>query len=257
MSYADVIALAGPIRCESPVIVEGGVMMGSIESDFSTPITATTSGLLVLPHASHVVARKSESEQVSKRIGKSACDQCTLCTEMCPRYLLGYSIQAHLVTRSLLTSGETSETLSLHAQGCSECNVCTLWARPEQLNPPDVCVASKRDLKLDDLWQSPEQLQTQTRSVHSMREYLVVPTPRLIRRLGLTQYDRWPAPWLEVSEPPLRVAISLLTHFGASAVPIVKQGDKVMVGEVIAEASSEGAGRACTCQYHRHRMRCR
>lgn len=240
MSYADVIALAGAIRCESPVIVEGGVMMGSIESDFSTPITATTSGLLVLPQDSHVVARKSEPEQVSKRIGKSACDQCTLCTEMCPRYLLGYPIQPHLVMRSLLTSGETSETLSLHAQDCSECNVCTLWACPEQLNPRDVCVAAKRDLKLHDLWQSPEQLQSQTRPVHSMREYRGVPTSRLIRRLGLTQYDRWPAPWLEVSEPPSSVAISLLTHFGASAVPIVKQGDKVMVGDVIAEASSEG-----------------
>lgn len=155
MSYADVIKLGGEISCASPVIIEGGVMMGSIEHDFSTPITATTSGLLVLPQDAHVVVRKSEPEQVSKRIGKAACDQCTLCTEMCPRYLLGYPVQPHLVMRSLLTTDETSETLSLHAQACCECNVCTLWACPEQLNPRDVCVAAKRDLKRNDLWQSP------------------------------------------------------------------------------------------------------
>jgi Na+-translocating ferredoxin:NAD+ oxidoreductase RnfC subunit len=242
MSYADVIALAGAIRCESPVVVEGGVMMGSVEADLSTSITAVTSGLLVLPHDAYVVAKKSEPEKVSKRIGKAACDQCTLCTEMCPRYLLGYPIQPHLVMRSLLTTGETSETLSLHAQACCECNICTLWACPEQLNPRDVCVAAKRDLKVHDLWQSAEQLQSQTRPVHSMREYRGVPTSRLIRRLGLAQYDHREAPWLEVSEPPERVAISLRTHMGSRAVPIVKPGDEVLAGDVIAEPPGEALG---------------
>ncbi len=242
MSYADVIKLAGEISCESPVIVEGGVMMGTIAHDFSTSITATTSGLLVLPQDAHVVVRKSEPEQVSKRIGKAACDQCTLCTEMCPRYLLGYPIQPHLVMRSLLTTGETSETLSLHAQGCCECNICTLWACPEQLNPRDVCVTTKRDLKANDLWQSAEQLQAQTRPVHSMREYRGVPTSRLIRRLGLGVYDRRSAPWLDISEQPAHVAISLHTHIGAAAVPIVKQGDKVTVGDLIASPPDGALG---------------
>lgn len=234
MSYADVIKLAGELSCDSPVIVEGGVMMGSIERDLDTSITATTSGLLILPQDSHVVVKKSESEKDFKRIGKAACDQCTLCTEMCPRYLLGYPIQPHLVMRSLLTTGETSETLSLHAQACCECNVCTLWACPEQLNPRDVCVATKRDLKKHDLWQAAEELQAQTRPVHSMREYRGVPTSRLIRRLGLAGYDRRPAPWLDFRETPAHVAISLSTHIGAAAVPIVKPGDKVREGDAVA-----------------------
>ncbi|MBQ0729339.1 MAG: SLBB domain-containing protein [Oleispira antarctica] len=242
MSYANVIALAGAITCESPVIVEGGMMMGSIEYDFSTPITATTSGLLVLPQDSHVVVKKTEPEHVSKRIAKAACDQCTLCTEMCPRYLLGYPVQPHLVMRALLTTGEISETLSLHAQACCECNVCTLWACPEQLNPSDVCAATKRDLKVHGLWQSAEQLQAQTRPVHSMREYRGVPTSRLTRRLGLAQYDRKSAPWLDISEPPEHVAISLRSRMGSSPVSIVNIGDQVMVGDVIAEVSGDALG---------------
>ncbi|GAC22260.1 4Fe-4S dicluster domain-containing protein [Paraglaciecola arctica] len=234
MSYADVLKLAGDISCETPVIVEGGVMMGTIEDDFSTSISATTSGLLVLPHDAHVVTKKSESESTSKRIGKAACDQCTLCTEMCPRYLLGYPIQPHLVMRSLLTTGVTSETLSLHAQACSECNICTLWACPEQLNPRDVCVATKRDLKEKSLWQTTQQLQAQTRPVHNMREYRGVPTSRLIRRLGLAKYDKRQALWLDEYQSPSRVAISLQTHMGARAEPIVKEGDEVTAGDVIA-----------------------
>lgn len=242
MSYAEVLKLAGGISCKTPVIVEGGVMMGTIEQDFSTSITATTSGLLVLPHDAPVVVKKSEPERDSKRIGKAACDQCTLCTEMCPRYLLGYPIQPHLVMRSLLTTGDTSETLSLHAQACCECNVCTLWACPEQLNPRDVCVATKRDLKKQDLWQTAQQLQAQTRPVHSMREYRGVPTSRLIRRLGLTKYDKRPAPWLEKYEPPSRVAIALQTHIGAKAESVVKEGDQVTAGDVIATPPADAMG---------------
>lgn len=242
MSYADVIKLAGGIVCDSPVVVEGGVMMGSVERDISTSITATTSGLLVLPEDSRAVVRKSESEKGSKRIGKAACDQCTLCTEMCPRYLLGYPIQPHLVMRSLLTTGNTSETLSLHAQACCECNVCTLWACPEELNPRDVCVATKRDIKTSGLWQSAQQLQSQTRPVHSMREYRGVPTSRLIRRLGLSHYDRRPAPWLELLDTPERVAISLRSHIGAAAEPIVKVGDEVSVGDTIALPPNDALG---------------
>lgn len=242
MSYAEVIALAGEIQCESPVVVEGGMMMGSITDDFSTPLGPTSSGLLVLPHDSHAVVKKMEPEDVSKRIGKSACDQCTLCTEMCPRYLLGYPIQPHLVMRSLLTTGEISETLSLHAQACCECNVCTLWACPEHLNPKDVCASTKRDLKVHGLWQSADQLQAQTRPVHSMREYRGIPTSRLIRRLGLGRYDRKPAPWLELSEPPKHVIISLNPHMGSSPVPIVKVGDKVTMGDVIADVPSDALG---------------
>lgn len=242
MSYNDVLKLAGEILCETPVIVEGGVMMGSVERDFSTPITATTSGLLVLPAESHVVVKKSEPEAISKRIGKSACDQCTLCTEMCPRYLLGYPIQPHLVMRSLLTSGEISETLSVHAQACSECNVCTLWACPEQLNPRDICVAAKRDVKSQGLWQTAEQLQSQTREVHSMRDYRGVPTARLTRRLGLQGYDQHSAPWLVIDDSPAQVAISLRTHIGVSAEPVVNSGDTVVVGQLLAKPPADALG---------------
>ncbi|TQV81131.1 NADH dehydrogenase subunit [Exilibacterium tricleocarpae] len=242
MPFAEALALAGAVTCAAPVIMDGGPMMGDIVEDFSTSITATTSGLLVVPREAHVVKIKSESEPQFTRIGKAACDQCTLCTEMCPRYLLGYPIQPHLVMRSLLTTGPTSETLSVHAQACCECNVCTLWACPEQLNPRDVCVATKRNLKEAGLWQSAAQLQAQTRPLHSMREYRGVPTARLVRRLGLESYARKPAPWLAYGGVPARVAITLQARFGTAPVATVKPGDRVSRGDVIAAAPASGLG---------------
>jgi len=35
------------------------------------------------------------------RIGRSACDQCTFCTELCPRYLLGHPIEPHRASLAL------------------------------------------------------------------------------------------------------------------------------------------------------------
>jgi len=242
MRFSEVISLAGAITCDDPVVIDGGAMMGEVVTNTEASISAVSSGLLVLPRDSNLVKRRSETESQYRRIGKSGCDQCTLCTEMCPRYLLGYPIQPHLVMRSLLTTGEVSETLSVHAQACSECNICSLWACPEQLNPRDICASTKRDLKANDLWQTPQQLQNQTRDVHGMRDYRGVPSQRLTRKLGLAKYDGKTAHWKEVNAAPSRVVISLHQRMGQQPVPVVKSGDTVSMGDVIAKPPGEGMG---------------
>ncbi|PID44897.1 MAG: NADH dehydrogenase subunit [Gammaproteobacteria bacterium] len=242
MTYSDILALAGKVTCDNPVIIEGGAMMGSVETDLSKSISAVSSALLVLPADAHLLGKRAEPESAFRRIGKSACDQCSLCTEMCPRYLLGYPIRPHLVMRSLLTSGITSETLSVNAQACCECNVCTLWACPEHLNPRDVCATTKRDLRAAGLWQTPEQLQAQTRPVHSMRDYRAVPTKRLIQRLGLAKYDKRIARWKGESIVPESVSIALSARMGADTEPVVKVGDTVDAGSIIATVAADKMG---------------
>ncbi len=64
-------------------------------------MTKTTGGLIVLPRDHYLMTRTTRSMQEMHHIGKSACDQCSYCTEFCPRYLLGYEVQPHKVMRSL------------------------------------------------------------------------------------------------------------------------------------------------------------
>ena len=64
-------------------------------------LTRTTAGLIVLPRDHDLVTRKDRPRAAMDRIGRSACDQCSYCTELCPRYLLGYDVQPHKVMRSL------------------------------------------------------------------------------------------------------------------------------------------------------------
>jgi ferredoxin len=68
-------------------------MMGQVTNDFDTPVTKTSTGVVVLPQNHIVSQRRLLSRQNMAKIGKSACDQCRYCTELCPRFLLGYQVE--------------------------------------------------------------------------------------------------------------------------------------------------------------------
>lgn len=232
-SVADAIGLAGGATIDDFVVIDGGPMMGGMVEDLATVITRLSSGLIVVPRDSHLAQRKMAPERTYRRIGKSACDQCSMCTELCPRYLLGFPIKPHLVMRSLLTSGEMSQTLSVNAQACCECNICSLWACPEELDPRNICVTTKRDLRASDALLTPQQLQNLTTEVHPMKAYRGVPTARLIRRLGLAHYDKIKAPFRDGQFNPAVVTIPLQQHIGAPARATVKVGARVKCGDEI------------------------
>lgn len=236
--YRDVLNAAGGATIDDFVLIDGGPMMGKVVTDLSTPVTRTSAGFIVVPRESKLAARKSQPEQAFKRFGKSTCDQCSLCTEMCPRYLMGYPIKPHLVMRSLLTTGEMSESLNIWAQACCECNICSLWACPEELDPRNVCVTTKRDLKKNNQWLSPEALQKMTTDPHQLKDFRSVPTKRLTRRLGLDQFSKH-ATFDSGSIEPQTVSIPLQQHIGKAPVAVVAAGDRVRVGDPIAKPDGD------------------
>jgi Na+-translocating ferredoxin:NAD+ oxidoreductase RnfC subunit len=166
-----------------------------------------------------------------KKIGQSACDQCTYCTELCPRYLLGYDIEPHKVMRTLGFAGEKEDFWSKFAVNCCECNLCSLYSCPEDLDPKQACVRSKVNIRLKNLPYTPPD---RSLNVHPMQADRKVSIKRLTRKLGLMPYDR-PAEYVENGFNPQQVVIPLKQHFGFPAVPIVKVGDSVTVGQKIGE----------------------
>jgi hypothetical protein len=77
---------------------------------------------------------------------------------------------------------------------------------------------------------------------HSMREYRLVPTHRLIARLGLTEWEHQDCPLDEADHRPGQVSIPLQQHIGAAARPVVGVGDSVSVGDLIAEIPPDALG---------------
>jgi Na+-translocating ferredoxin:NAD+ oxidoreductase RnfC subunit len=241
VSFNDCIALAGGLTTEEPVALTGGLMMGGISRDLNSPVPKTMGGLIILPEEHYLVRRKSQSQETYTRIGHGQCDQCSLCTELCPRYILGYPIEPHKVMRTLLMTGEAKERGSLWAQYCCECNVCSLIACPESLDPKNICVDSKKVLKEKGLSFTKAELDRVFRDVHPAREGREVPITTVYQRLGLNPYDRH-AHYVETDLKPEEVTIPLNSHIGQPAQAIVKAGDAVQKGDVIGNIENGALG---------------
>lgn len=237
----DCLEAAGGCTVNNPAILLSGVMMGGMAEDTDQPITKTTAGLIVLPQDHYLVQRKTASRETYTRIGHGQCDQCSLCTELCPRYILGYPIEPHRVMRTLLMTGDAKELGSLWAQYCCECNVCSLIACPEQLDPKNVCVDAKQLLRAKKMSRTDAELEHLFRPPHPAREGRQIPITTVYQRLGLMEYSH-DAKFIQRQWQPSMVRIPLDTHIGRPAEAAVEVGQKVKQGNVIGTVSHDQLG---------------
>jgi Na+-translocating ferredoxin:NAD+ oxidoreductase RnfC subunit len=237
VSYSDCIKAAGGLTTDDPVLCIGGLMMGQVNEDLNTPVTKTSTGVVVLPRSHHVMERKLKPNKVQAKIGKSACDQCRYCTEYCPRFLLGYAVEPHQVMRSLAFTATGADYWNQWAALCCSCGLCTLFACPEELYPKEACDDSKAEMRRSNLkWSGPTPTQA-----HPMRDGRHVPIKTLTRRLHVEDYDV-PAPLLETPLESSRLVLMLKQSAGAACVANVKAGDRVTAGQVVGEPPARALG---------------
>ncbi len=237
ITIGEVIEAAGGPTVPDFGILLGGVMMAKPAADLSIPVTKTTGGIVVLP-AEHALIRRHNAPWIHvAKIGRSACDQCRFCTEFCPRYLLGHPIEPHRAMQSLGFSQPGDLTVA--TLYCCECNLCTMFACPEDLDPKSVCVQGKPVARERGLtWKgTPESIVP-----HPMGEFRRVPMRRLIAKLGLGEFNNT-GPLKEHRFAPSKVTLPLKQHAGAPSAATVKSGDRVREGDLIAapEAGKLGA----------------
>ena len=242
--FSDLIEFCGGATVPNPIALVGGAMMGRLCEDFETPVTRTTGGLIILDYSHPLIQRKVLPQTAMMRIGKSACDQCSYCTALCPRYLLGYDVQPHKVMRSLEFTATGSANWSLWGQLCCSCGICTLYSCPEGLYPKEACDQAKGTLKEAGItWKGREDKPLEP---HPMHEHRKLPVKKLVGRLGLTDYDV-PSPWTTDQPQPQLLRYALTAHIGAPAVPLVNVGDAVRRGQVLAEIPAEKLGARVHC----------
>jgi len=238
ISIGEAIEAAGGATVAEFGILLGGVMMARPAAGLDVPVTKTTGGIVVLPATHPLLLRHTAPWSQIQRIGRSACDQCRFCTEFCPRYLLGHPIEPHRAMQSLGFSSGADSMIS-GTLYCCECNLCTLFSCPEDLDPKNVCVQSKPAARERGLTFKgrPESVQP-----HPMAEFRRVPMRRLIAKLGLSEFNNT-GPLIEHDFAPRRVNIPLKQHTGVAAAPAVKSGERVRAGDLLAapEAGKLGA----------------
>ena len=215
------------------VFVAGGSMMGRVvEAD--DVVTKTTGGLLVLPLDSPVVRWMTRPASNAIRKGMSTCDQCRDCTDLCPRFLLGHTLQPHEIMRAI-NYGLTEPThIVTAAVLCCECRLCEAYACPLDLSPMVYYRSVKERLRQAG-WKNTVHRRREL-ATHDMYCYRRVPMNRLIDRLGLRRYQHHAVPLVKLERLPEMVRIPLKQHIGAPAVALVKRGARVQQGELIAAA---------------------
>ena len=197
-------------------------------------MTKTTSGILVLPKEGYRARMDRVSVRAMLNRARSACIQCTTCTQMCPRHLLGHPLEPHRIMRKAATGLDERELLDdpdvRNAQLCCECGVCEVYACPMGLQPRKINALLKRELASAGIRYERRQSE---RSPHALREERKAPTDRIAARAGVRAYNG-----LEIRDivygTPGRVAIPLKMGVGAPSEPRVRPGDRVAAGDLIA-----------------------
>jgi Na+-translocating ferredoxin:NAD+ oxidoreductase RnfC subunit len=236
-TFREAIEAAGGFATNDPVLCIGGLMMGQTTDNLDTPIVKTSAGAVILPRSHRLVERKLKPERAQALIGKSACDQCRYCTELCPRYLLGYAVEPHQVMRSLAFTATDSKYWNQMAMNCCACGICTLYSCPEALFPKEACDASKAEMRAANIkWTG-----TAPARVHPMHDSRRVPIRMLMRKLDIEKFDL-PAPWQDIAVEPRQLVLPLKQSAGVPNRPVVKKGDRVKAGQPLGEISDRDLG---------------
>lgn len=215
-------------------VLDGGPSMGKVIDIERAVITKTTKGLLVLPNTCEAVASKFINGAMSISRAETACCQCTRCTDMCPRALLGYPLEPHKMVRTAKQAAEILPQMVLTANLCCGCGICESLACSQGISPKAVINEYKTLIAKNKI----RYVGKDEVSATAEREYRMVPSERWQSVLGVDKFDKVPS-YIGVQKDFDKVEIYLRQHIGAPSVCIVNDGDEVKKGDKIAD-SAEG-----------------
>lgn len=240
ISFRECIEACGGTCLEHFNVIDGGPMMGKISDARcaeNMAVTKTTSGIIVIPSANNLAARLANTpiQKVLNR-AKSACIQCSFCTDLCPRYLIGHKLRPHMIMRQMAAMDFSApiekNTILEEALICCECGICETFACPMNLSPRQINKHIKKILG-GSLYNRPDEI----RGASELRKYRKIAPLKIMSRMGLScLYGNAAALYEELETRVVR--IPLKQHIGAPAIPVISIGDKVTPGQLI--ASGEG-----------------
>lgn len=236
-----VLDAAGVKRGTYSVIL-GGPMMGktvaSEEEIDRAVVTKTTGNLLVLPKDHYLFRRAQFSIPKMIHQAKSACIQCRMCTDLCPRYIIGHDVRPNMVMRNIWQEGKIEDNDEYikcfgSAANCCSCGACEMFSCPMGLSPRKMNDYVKGHLR-DRGIKVPQNQSPEDRGHVANRR---IPTDRLVARLNLNAYMRHEADPELVEFKADSCTIPMSQHIGAPAVPIVTVGTHVKKGDLVAQAA--------------------
>ena len=211
-------------------VLDGGPSMGKIIDIHRAVVTKTTKGLLVLPDMCDAIRSKYINNEMSIARAETACCQCTRCTDMCPRALLGYPLEPHKMVRTSKGALNILPQMVVSATLCCGCGVCETLACCQGISPKAV-INEYKTLLAKNKMRFNSNLDV---SVAKEREYRMIPSTRWASVLGVAKFDKIPE-FVGKQDDFTKIEIYLRQHIGLPSVSIVSDGQIVDIGEKIAE----------------------
>ena len=217
---------------EGHIVLDGGPSMGKVIDPDSAVVTKTTKGLLILPENCEAAQSKFLDGDKSIARAETACCQCTRCTDMCPRHLLGYPLEPHKMVRTAKGAATVLPEMVISATLCCGCGICESLACCQGISPKAVINEYKALLAKNKL----RYVGKEDVSPAQEREWRMVPSERWANVLGVARFDKV-GKYIGEQTSYARVEILLRQHIGAPSVPCVEDGTYVNKGDKIAEAA--------------------
>jgi Na+-translocating ferredoxin:NAD+ oxidoreductase RnfC subunit len=207
--------------------------MGSLIDWQKASVTKTTKAILILPNDIPAVTAKMGDTRRQIDRASSVCCQCTLCTEMCPRALIGYNLTPHRTVRNVASTVIDHPEEFLSASACCGCGVCDLVACCQGILPRKVMMEVREAVGRNKL----KYHQEEPIVPDPDRDSRLLPNKRFKALIGVAPFDKMVAQMRELAWQPQRVVLPLKQHVGAPASPMVRVGDDVREGDRIAQAA--------------------
>ncbi len=244
-SFEKCLEAAGGTTLETYLFIDGGPMMGKLHSQDELAqkvVTKTTSGLIVVENSGYLKKFKDETlDQIFDK-AKLACIDCSLCSQLCPRQMIGHDISPHKVMHYFSKVEMGTEVVDNEilrgALICSSCGVCEIIACPRGLSPRQVNNYVKREFAKQNIRYKNEKTEFE---IDPIRDCKATTSNNILIKFGLLPYVAYQLDEVKVIDTD-EVFIPLNMHIGSPSIPIVNAGDKVDVGDLIAKTPAGALG---------------
>ncbi|ATD55058.1 4Fe-4S dicluster domain-containing protein [Clostridium chauvoei] len=236
IKFKELIPEVNGINIEEYKLLVGGPMTGRI-GNLNETVTKTTKGIFILPKDNPIIELKEYNLNSLVKRSMGTCSQCRMCTDLCPRNLVGHSIEPHKIMNSLIFGLDFNSEVFINALACCECNLCSAYACHQSLNPK--VIISELKTKLREQGIKPRF--NNEAIVKEEREYRRVPVKRVISRLKLSEFDK-DAPIADIKDKPSILKINKKQSIGILVNTVVKIGDRVKKKDVIGVIDEKDLG---------------
>lgn len=233
-SIPSLIAACGGTASERVKAIDGGPMTGKLIDISTHAVTKTTKAILLLPEDNIIIVQKSRQISAQMKRAQAICLSCRMCTDLCPRYLLGHDLFPDELMKRMYKKEITPENLSNfdYAYLCCDCGLCELYSCVVDLSARAIFNHLKIELAKAGIKNPHNRSELE---VNDFKETRKVPVARLIKRLEIDRYES-SAGFMDFDAATVNeVKLFLSQHVGAPAVPVVRVGESVSEGSLVAD----------------------